>query len=90
MIGRVFSPSREPVARVHWAMGIVVCDGLEKQLTGVDTGTDVLFAHCALPVRADIVFSFRKPGMMSGSIGRQIKDPLTVIAVRMDPEKKRK
>jgi hypothetical protein len=90
VIGRVFSPTREPVGGVRWAMRIHVDERPSDPLAGPDTGSDGVFVYCGLPVGADITFSFSKQGMVSGSIGRRIKDPLTVVSVQMDPEKKRK
>jgi hypothetical protein len=89
IIGKIFSRTREPVAGVSWAMHILFGERPEEVVDGSATGTDGLFVHCGLPIGADIVFKFRKVDMVPGSIGRQIKEPLTVIAVQMDPESKK-
>lgn len=90
VIGKVFSPKREPVGAVRWSMHVRIGERPDEQLNGVETGSDGLFAYCDVAIGADIVFSFEKRGMERGSIGRVIKDRLTVIAVQMDPEPKRK
>ena len=90
VIGRVFSPAREVVEGVSWTMSIRVGDGPDERRDGLATRSDGVFVRCGVPFGADIVFSFRKAGMASGSVGRVIKGPLTVLAVQMDPDTRKR
>lgn len=92
LIGRVFSPTREPVGGVLWAPRMYHEGRDWEVMSGSDdvTGTDGLFVYCGLPIGGNVTLTFRKAGMITGSVGRDIKDPLTVIAVQMDAEKKRR
>jgi hypothetical protein len=90
LIGRVFSPDKQPVAGVWWTLSERNAGRLVELMFGFQTGSDGMFVYCGLAVDSDILIEFRRNDMLSGSIARRVKDPLTVIATQMDPEPKKR